>query len=99
MFVNVTVGMGDSVCKELQEFKPDCIVSDSLSIWGKLYAKKMNVPMVCSTTSFAFNKVTDTIVYTSREFQPSSETFGDKYAFIGPSVLNISVERKQKNGH
>lgn len=30
--------------------------------------------------------VTDTIVYTSRLFQPSAETFGGNYAFVGPSV-------------
>ena len=30
---------------------------------------------------------TPTIVYTSRLFQPMSETFGDSYAFVGPSVM------------
>ena len=29
---------------------------------------------------------THTIVYTSPEFQPCSETFSDKYAFVGPSI-------------
>ncbi len=29
---------------------------------------------------------TDTIVYTSPEFQPFSETFSDKYVFVGPSI-------------
>jgi len=29
---------------------------------------------------------TNTIVYTSRAFQPMSETFGKNYAFVGPSV-------------
>lgn len=29
---------------------------------------------------------TDTIVYTSRRFQPCAETFGEHYAFVGPSV-------------
>ena len=29
---------------------------------------------------------TNTIVYTSRRFQPCSETFGENYAFVGPSV-------------
>ncbi len=29
---------------------------------------------------------TDTIVYTSRRFQPDGESFGDNYAFVGPSV-------------
>lgn len=31
--------------------------------------------------------VTDTIVYTSRLFQPNAETFGENYAFVGPLVL------------
>ncbi|MBR4039116.1 MAG: glucosyltransferase [Clostridia bacterium] len=30
---------------------------------------------------------TDTIVYTSRLFQPENETFGANYAFVGPSVM------------
>lgn len=29
---------------------------------------------------------TDTLVYTSRLFQPMAETFGDNYAFVGPLV-------------
>ena len=29
---------------------------------------------------------TDTIVYTSPEFQPCSETFSNKYVFVGPSI-------------
>lgn len=29
---------------------------------------------------------TETIVYTSREFQPCAETFSDRYTFVGPSV-------------
>ena len=37
---------------------------------------------------------TDTIVYTSRRFQPSSETFGESYAFVGPSVA-ARYPRKQ----
>jgi len=33
---------------------------------------------------------TNTIVYTSRYFQPCSETFSDKYHFIGPSIRPIT---------
>ena len=29
---------------------------------------------------------TDTIVYTSPEFQPCADTFSDRYAFVGPSI-------------
>jgi MGT family glycosyltransferase len=35
---------------------------------------------------------TNTIVYTSPEFQPCSETFSDKYSFIGPSVRPVTEE-------
>lgn len=35
---------------------------------------------------------THTIVYTSPEFQPCSETFSNKYAFVGPSVRPSSEE-------
>lgn len=41
---------------------------------------------------------TDTIVYTSPEFQPCAETFSDKYAFVGPSIrkLGYEVEKLEK---
>ena len=32
---------------------------------------------------------TNTIVYTSREFQPCADTFSDKYCFIGPSIRPV----------
>jgi MGT family glycosyltransferase len=32
---------------------------------------------------------TNTIVYTSKEFQPYAETFSDKYCFIGPSIRPV----------
>lgn len=144
MATQVTVGMEAPVYAELRNFHPDCIISDSLCIWGKLYARKLNIPLVCSTTSFAFNKdtakmmkpgfrelfytitgipkinknirllrqhgyeirnlaeliqndnETDTIVYTSRAFQPLNETFGDKYTFIGPSLPGIGTQPMKK---
>ena len=34
---------------------------------------------------------TDTIVYTSKLFQPRSETFSDRYHFIGPSIRPITA--------
>lgn len=41
---------------------------------------------------------TNTIVYTSPEFQPCSETFSDKYVFVGPSIrpLNYKVKKPEK---
>ena len=40
---------------------------------------------------------THTIVYTSPEFQPCSETFSEKYAFVGPSIRPATgtIEKKR----
>ena len=38
------------------------------------------------------NNDTNTIVYTSKLFQPCSETFSDRYRFIGPSIRPIVKE-------
>lgn len=35
---------------------------------------------------------TNTIVYTSPEFQPCADTFSDKYTFIGPSIGKLDYE-------
>lgn len=35
---------------------------------------------------------TNTIVYTSREFQPCADTFSDKYSFVGPCIREASGE-------
>ncbi|HBF3471801.1 TPA: glucosyltransferase [Clostridioides difficile] len=144
MIVDTTISLDEKVCRELKDFNPDCIVSDSLSFWGKLFAQKLNIPYVCSTTTFAFNKHTaklmkqnfieiirmifgvrrinkkikllqrkgyevknfisivsndndtDTIVYTSKEFQPMVETFSSKYSFVGPSVSKLIIEPKER---
>lgn len=146
VLVNTTLAMDDTIYRSLLQIQPDCIVADSMALWGKLLAKKLNTKFVCSTTTFAFNKEsskimgqdllsilkmifampkiskelkrlqdkgypvnnildiiandpqTDTIVYTSPEFQPSSESFTDKYAFVGPSIRPVKEPfRKQKD--
>lgn len=134
ILVDTTLALDDVVCKDMEELRPDCIVADSMAVWGKAIAKKLNIPFVSSTTTFAFNKhsaqimkqsigelfkmifsmssinkdikrlqdkgypinnildiiqndeFTDTVVYTSPEFQPCADTFSDKYAFVGPSI-------------
>jgi MGT family glycosyltransferase len=146
MIVDTTIALEEKVCTELREFQPDCIVADSLCFWGKLFAKKLAIPYICSTTTFAFNQYTaklikrsikevlgmitgmprinkkmqllrshgyevdsfisiiqndnetDTIVYTSKEFQPMAATFSDRYVFVGPSIRQFSqVLEERKN--
>ena len=146
VLVDTTLALDDMVCREMERLKPDCIVADSMAVWGKAVAQKLGIPFVSSTTTFAFNKhsakvmkqsfrelvtmllampkiqkdvkrlqargypiknvleiignddSTETIVYTSPEFQPFSETFSEKYAFVGPSVRPAQqpVEKLQK---
>ena len=134
ILVNSTLAMDAALLEQIKQWSPDCIVADSMALWGKLIAKKLNIPFVSSTTTFAFNKDsakvmqgslkdlfkvliqmgkankhikrlqengydiknvleiiqndndTNTIVYTSPEFQPYSDTFSDKYVFVGPSI-------------
>lgn len=136
ILVDITLALDDKVCTDMKRLKPDCIVADSMAVWGKAVAAKLEIPFVSSTTTFAFNKhsakimqqeqslialarsvldvgkankeirrlrrkgyivrnalelissdeKTRTIVYTSPEFQPCSETFPDNFVFVGPSI-------------
>ncbi|MCI2058199.1 MAG: glucosyltransferase [Oscillibacter sp.] len=143
MVADTTVRMDAELCAQLTEWSPACIVSDSVCFWGKLLAGKLNIPLVCSTTTFAFNRQTarlihkgpgelwrsllrlprisrkmellrrygypaknliallqndnetDTVVYTSRAFQPMAETFSSRYAFVGPPVAGPGGEERQ----
>lgn len=139
----ITAALDPFLAEEVKRISPDLVVSDSACFWGKLTAEKYHLPMVCSTTTFAFNQYsskytkysltelgdmvfglpkvnralkkleplgyhvkssldlvqnkpdTDTIVYTSRTFQPCSETFDEAhYCFVGPSVKQVEPEDK-----
>lgn len=140
ILVDTTLSLDDMVCTAMEKLQPDCIVADSMAVWGKAVALKLGIPFVSSTTTFAFNQhsakimkqsvgqlfgmifsmpkinrdlkrlqdkgypiynildiiqnddKTDTVVYTSSEFQPCAETFSDKYAFVGPSVRDATEE-------
>ena len=135
VLVDTTLALDNAILSDMRALAPDCIVADSMALWGKLIAKKLDIPFVSSTTTFAFNRYsakimkqspaqlfgmlvsmpkigreikrlqaagypvksvldiiqndenTDTIVYTSPEFQPFADTFpAEHYAFVGPSI-------------
>ena len=143
VLVDTTLSLDDAVCEEMRRLKPDCIVADSMAVWGKAVAWKLGIPFVSSTTTFAFNQhsakimkqsigqmfslifsmpkinkdikrlqdkgypvksvldliqndeQTNTIVYTSPQFQPCAETFTDKYAFVGPSIRPAETDMEK----
>ncbi len=142
--IRITLRMDGFLEEEFKSFRPDVVYTDSVCFWGKLNAWKHRVPMVVSTSTFAFNQLssqymkntpgeladmifglprisrelkrlkpygyqvkgalslvqsdneTDSIVYTSRRFQPYAESFSDHYAFVGPSVFSNAVPNKAK---
>ena len=58
MITDTTLAMDGPIGRDLREFAPHCVVSDSLCFWGKLWSAKLGLPYVCSTTTFAFNRET-----------------------------------------
>ena len=142
--IRITLSMDSFLDEEFMSFKPDVVYTDSVCFWGKLNAWKHHVPLVVSTSTFAFNQLssqymknkpgeladmilglprvtrelktlepygyhvksalaliqsdnqTDSVVYTSRRFQPYAESFSDHYAFVGPSVFSKTVPDKTK---
>lgn len=142
--IRTTLRMNDFLEKEFNSFKPDVVYSDSVCFWGKLNAWKYNVPLVVSTSTFAFNQMstkymkhsagelgdlifglpkvskelktlkpygynvkgvlsliqsdnqTDSVVYTSKKFQPYAESFSDHYNFVGPSIFSSAKPDKNK---
>ena len=56
VLVDTTLSLDDKVCAEMAALQPDCIVADSMALWGKAVALKLGIPFVSSTTTFAFNQ-------------------------------------------
>lgn len=142
--IRITLRMDEFLDQEFHSFRPDVVFTDSVCFWGKLNAWKHHVPMVVSTSTFAFNQMsskymksspkeladlifglprisrelkklrsrgyhvkgilsliqsdndTDSVVYTSRRFQPCAESFSGHYAFVGPSVFSNALPEKKK---
>ena len=142
--IRITKTMTDFLSEEFGSFKPDVVYCDSACFWGKLSAWKFGVPLVVSTSTFAFNQMssqymrhspaemadmifglpkisremktllplgyprkgalalvssdndTDSVVYTSKSFQPCSESFSEHYLFMGPSLRTDIAPDKEK---
>ena len=55
--IRITLNMDSFLDEEFKTFQPDVVYSDSVCFWGKLNAWKHNVPLVVSTSTFAFNQM------------------------------------------
>lgn len=55
--IYTTLRMDTFLDNEFKMYKPDVVFTDSVCFWGKLNAWKHNVPMVVSTSTFAFNQM------------------------------------------
>ncbi|MBQ8088300.1 MAG: glycosyl transferase [Clostridia bacterium] len=55
--IKATIQMDAFIAEEFKTFFPDVIFTDSVCFWGKLTAFKYGVPMVVSTSTFAFNQL------------------------------------------
>ena len=142
--IRITLSMNHFLDEEFRTFRPDVVFTDSVCFWGKLNAWKYDIPMVVSTSTFAFNQLssqymknsprelagliiglprvsvelkklkahgfkfkslfsliqsdndTDSVVYTSKRFQPYSESFSSHYLFAGPSVRYDQKPKKSE---
>ena len=56
VLTDTTLALDDAVCRHMAALRPDCIVADSMAVWGKAVALKLGIPFVSSTTTFAFNQ-------------------------------------------
>lgn len=53
ILVDTTLALDDKVCEDMKRLKPDCIVADSMAVWGKAIAIKLGIPFVSSYYNFA----------------------------------------------
>ncbi len=56
ILVDTTLALDEKICRDMESLQPDCIVVDSMAVWGKAAAWKLGIPFVSSTTTFAFNQ-------------------------------------------
>ena len=83
--------MDGMLAEDVQDFCPDLLVSDSACFWGKLTAEKHQIPMVCSTTTFAFNQ------FSSKYMKYSAAEMADMV--FGLPMLNASMRKLRPLGY
>lgn len=91
LLVDTTLALDDMVCRDMEKLQPDCIVADSMAVWGKAIALKLNIPFVSSTTTFAFNRHSARIMRRS-----PGETLS---MILSMPKINKDIKRLQDKGY
>ena len=87
-----TTGRMDAMLSaETAAFRPELVVSDSACFWGKLTAEKHHLPLVCSTTTFAFNR------HSSQYLKYSAGELADMV--LGLPRVNRALRKLRKMGY
>lgn len=88
---HTTANMDATLTRDIEAFHPDLVISDSACFWGKLTAMKHRLPLVCSTTTFAFNR------YSSKYMRQSPGELAD--ILLGLPRLNREAKRLAALGY
>lgn len=91
ILADTTLVLGDAACRDMERIKPDCIVADSMAVWGKMVAARLGIPFVSSTTTFAFNRYSAKIM---------KQSLGDMLSMlISMPKINRQLKRLRDNGY
>lgn len=91
ILVDTTLALDEKVCQDMMILQPDCIVADSMAVWGKAVAMKLGIPFVSSTTTFAFNQHSARVIP-----QPSKDLLK---MILGMIRANSHVRRLKNRGY
>ena len=91
LLVETTLALDEHVLEDMKQMQPDCIVADSMAVWGKAIALKLGIPFVSSTTTFAFNRYSAQIM---------KQGLGDLFKMIfSMGKINKDIKRLQDKGY
>ncbi len=89
--LRTTAKMDGFLKEQVTEFQPDVIFTDSVCFWGKLTARKYNIPMVVSTSTFAFNR------FSSQYMKNSPSEIWD--LMKGTKRVNAELKKLEQYGY
>ena len=91
LLTDTTLALDKKICETLQALQPDCIVADSMAVWGKFAALKLGIPLISSTTTFAFNRYSAKIM---------KQSFGQLFSLIrSMPQIRRQIRRLREHGY